>query len=74
MDKLNEKVIEHKFIRNKQKFLTPKEFNEQYPIGINRVYELIHVDGFPCIFMGRKALIIAAKVDQWFENNIGKRF
>ena len=37
-------------------------------------YRVIHAEGFPVLFVGRKALIVRSKVDEWLENNISKCF
>ena len=33
----------------KKMFMTPKEFSEEYQIGINKTYELVHRENFPKI-------------------------
>ena len=56
------------------KTMTPKQFAEEYNVGLKTAYRIIHAEGFPVIFVGRKALIIRSKVDEWLENNISKCF
>ncbi len=56
------------------KVMTVKEFCAEYGIGINKGYEIINNEGFPMLRVGRKIIIIRSKVDQWFENQIGKSF
>ncbi len=58
----------------KKKTLTVKEFASQYGIGINKAYEIVNALNFPMIKLGRKIIVIASKVDEWFESNIGKFF
>ena len=41
---------EHK----KKMFMTPKEFSEEYQIGINKTYELVHRENFPKIKNGNR--------------------
>lgn len=61
---------EHK----KKMFMTPKEFSQEYQIGINKTYEIINVKGFPVIKNGTKYLIIRSKVEEFFLNNVGLEF
>lgn len=56
------------------KTMSVKEFSEEYNLGLKTAYRIIHAEGFPVIFIGRKALIIKSKVDSWLENNISKCF
>ena len=58
----------------KKMFMTPKEFSEEYQIGINKTYELVHRENFPKIKNGNRLLIISSQVDQWIINNIGLEF
>lgn len=51
--------------------MTVKEFSEIYNIGLNSAYEVVHREGFPAIFVGKKILIISDKVDEWFMSNKG---
>lgn len=68
------KVIE-KFNRKKNgKFMTPHELAAEYGIGINKAYQLVHVENFPKIMNGNRTLIIRSKVDEFFENSIGLEF
>jgi excisionase family DNA binding protein len=57
-----------------KKTMTVKEFQFEYGIGMNKVYEIVNQKGFPCIKCGRKFLILRSKVDEWFENQVGKSF
>lgn len=62
-------------MKNKSlKLMTVKEFCEEYGIGYNKGYQIVHSEGFPMIKCGRKIVIIRAKIDEWFENQIGKAF
>ena len=47
-----------------KKTMSVKEFSNEYGI--------VNSDKFPVIKCGRKFLIIKSKVDEWFEDNIGK--
>ncbi|WP_315110213.1 helix-turn-helix domain-containing protein [Clostridium intestinale] len=57
-----------------KKTLAVKEFAEIYNIGINKAYEMVNAKGFPMIRTGKKIIIIASKVDEWFFNQIGNTF
>ena len=63
-------------IENKvqKKTLTVKEFASQYGIGVNKAYEIVYTSNFPMIKMGRRIIVIASKVDDWFESKIGEIF
>lgn len=56
------------------KTMTVKEFCAEYGVGINKGYEMINSEGFPMLRVGRKILIIRAKLDGWLEEQIGKTF
>lgn len=56
------------------KTMSVKEFSEEYNLGLKATYRVIHAEGFPVLFVGRKALIVRSKVDEWLENNISKCF
>lgn len=56
------------------KTMSVKEFCEEYGIGINKGYEIINSTGFPMLRLGRKIVIIRAKVDEWMVMQIGKSF
>ena len=64
-------VLENKIVK---KTLTVKEFAAIYDLGVNKAYDVVNVKDFPKIRVGKKIIIIASKVDEWFENNIGKFF
>lgn len=57
-----------------KKIITVKEFTEIYGFGMNKAYQIVSAKGFPMIKTGRKINIIASKVDEWLEKNIGKEF
>ena len=62
-------------MKNKNlKLMTVKEFCEEYGIGYNKGYQIVHSEGFPMIKCGRKIVIIRSKIDEWFDNQIGKVF
>lgn len=56
------------------KTMSVKEFCEEYGIGVNKGYEIINSAGFPMLRLGRKIIIIRAKVDEWMVMQIGKSF
>lgn len=57
-----------------KKIITVKEFSKNYGFSMNYSYKLANAEGFPMIKTGRKINILADKVDDWLENNIGKQF
>lgn len=58
---------------DKKKTMSVKEFCEEYSLGSNKAYQIIHAKDFPVIFCGRRALIIRSKLDEWFSNHIGEK-
>lgn len=58
--------------REVKKTMTVKEFSIEYGVGLNKAYELTNSENFPAIRCGRRVIIIKSKLDDWFENNIGK--
>lgn len=51
-----------------------KQFSNAYGIGINTAYDMVHSKDFPKVKKGKKFFILKHKVDEWFENNIGRTF
>jgi excisionase family DNA binding protein len=60
-------------LRDEKLVMTVQEAANTMGLGINKMYELIHTDGFPVISVGRKKLIVKSKFEEWLENNIGQR-
>lgn len=58
----------------KSKILSVQQLSQEYGIGINKAYEIIHRKGFPVVFVGKKALILRSEINQWFCENAGKIF
>lgn len=54
------------------KTMSVKEFSIAYGIGQNKSYEIVNMPNFPMIKLGKKIVIIRSKVDEWFEEKIGK--
>ena len=57
-----------------KKIITVAELAKKYSLGMNFAYQLARTEGFPMIKTGRKINILADKVDEWLEKNIGKQF
>lgn len=57
-----------------KKTMSVREFANEYGIGVNKSYELVHIDTFPKIVVGKKIIIVKSMVDDWLEKNIGKYF
>ncbi len=49
-----------------------KEFAKTFNIGINTVYRLCKIEGFPVVQIGGKKYIIANEFNDWVIKNIGK--
>lgn len=64
------KIIDTKFNRS---IITVKDFNRITGIGINKIYDLVNIQDFPSIRIGKKYYIISSMVDEWFKNNVGKQ-
>lgn len=45
--------------------MRPREYAERTKIGINRIYQLIKIDGFPVLKLGRFRLIMVEAADKW---------
>lgn len=69
----NYKTIEEMKV-DKKKVMSVAQFMKEYSVGHNKAYELIHYNGFPVVFCGRKALIIRSKVEEWFLKHLGEKF
>ena len=52
--------------------VSPKILAKMYKIGINTIYRLTHIKGFPVITIGRKRFIPKDAFDDWIKNNLGK--
>ena len=53
--------------------LTIKEMAQSLSIGLPVAYELVHIEGFPVITLGKKKLIIpVAKLEEWLASTAGK--
>ena len=50
-----------------------EEFNRITGIGINKIYDLVNIQDFPSVRIGKKYYIISSMVDEWFKNNVGKQ-
>jgi len=57
-----------------KKTLTVKEFASMYGIGENKAYEIVNSENFPKIRCGKKIIILASKLDEWFDAHIGSQF
>ena len=57
-----------------KKIISVREFSEIYGFCLRYSYVLANSEGFPMIKTGKKINILADKVDQWLEENIGKQF
>lgn len=51
--------------------ITVKQLQEDWKIGRNTAYKLLHIDGFPHLQIGKKILIPKEELDKWVINNMG---
>ena len=51
-----------------------KEVAEILGVGTNTMYQLMHVNGFPKIKVGKKYLVVKSKPYESLEKNIGCEF
>lgn len=65
-----EKSIEGK--GGQSNLVNPKELSKTYKLGINTVYRLTHIKGFPVIAIGRKKFILRNLFEEWIKDNLGK--
>ena len=49
-----------------------KELAECLGISLQKASRLTHIDGFPCIRVGRDVRIIVSKLDEWLSEHIGE--
>lgn len=58
--------------RLKKKTCNVKELAEILDISIDKARRLTHIEGFPCMRLGRDIRIILSKLDEWLEEHIGE--
>ena len=54
--------------------LTLQEASDYVGINVKRLTELTKEKGFPCVFVGRRTLVIKSRLEDWFIKNSGKYF
>lgn len=54
--------------------LNLQEASDYIGINIKKMGELTKVKGFPCIFVGRRTLVLKSKLEDWFVKNYGRYF
>jgi excisionase family DNA binding protein len=52
--------------------LTVPEMAKSLGIGVNKAYDLLHIEGFPCIRVGGKYIIPIEPLKKWMECAAGK--
>ncbi|WP_346961423.1 helix-turn-helix domain-containing protein [Clostridium sp.] len=55
-----------------KKTCNSKELGSLLGISTAKARELIRIDGFPVIKIGRENRVILSKLDEWLEKNIGE--
>ena len=53
--------------------LTAKEFARLTGLGLNRVYELMNRDDFPCIQFGRRKYVSRKGFYEWLDKQVSKK-
>ena len=54
--------------------LNLQEASSYMGINVKKMSELTKIKGFPCVFVGRRTLILKNKLEDWFTKNYGKYF
>lgn len=49
-----------------------KELAGILDISVDKARRLTHIEGFPCMRLGRDIRIILSKLDEWLEEHIGE--
>ena len=63
-----------KIMQDEKMCLNLNEASSYLGINIKRMSELTKIKGFPCIFVGRRTLILKSKLEEWFIKNYGRYF
>lgn len=82
--------LEDKLIKNKQEeVMSPHQFHKQQiemktcnipelavllGVSKSKARELVRIDGFPVMKLGREYRIVIGQLDKWLEENIGETF
>lgn len=61
-------------MRDTKKLITVREMAAEWGLGVNKCYNMVNAKDFPAIRMGKKIYVIASKVDEFIEANIGRTF
>ncbi|MGN1028516.1 MAG: helix-turn-helix domain-containing protein [Bacilli bacterium] len=74
MEEMEQQPITIQEYRKKLNKLTCKipELAEILDISVDKARRLTHIEGFPCVRVGRDIRIILSKLDEWLSENIGK--
>lgn len=71
MDDYREKYKNYKE-NLERKTCNVKELAGILDISVDKARRLTHIEGFPCVRVGRDIRIILSKLDEWLSENIGK--
>lgn len=52
---------------------TVSDIQSIFKCGRKQAYELFHINGFPCIRIGKKMLVEKAALEKWLMQNRGKK-
>ncbi len=51
-----------------------EDLTEVTPLSRPTINELVHIDGFPALRVGKRWLVPARAFEKWLEENCGKEF
>lgn len=54
--------------------ITLQEASDYVGINIKKMSELTKEKGFPCVFVGRRTLIVKSKLEDWLIKNFGRYY
>ena len=54
--------------------LTLQEASDYVGLNIKKMSKLTKEKGFPCVFVGRRSLIIKSKLEDWLVKNSGRYY
>lgn len=61
-------------MENTKKLMPVKEWAKKMGLGLNKAYDMVNAKDFPAIRMGTKIYVVTDKVDEYINNNLGRRF
>lgn len=59
-------------VKKRKLTLTVPEAAELIGVSKSKMYEIVRIEGFPCIRFGNRILISATKLEEWIEEQATK--